>query len=140
VQVTLRWDGPADLDLHMVDPYSDEIWFNNTQSGSGGVLDVDANADCTKRMTYPVENIYWPVGAAPEGEYQVYLVYYRDCDSSGSTSYEITVNQDDEVYARYEGTIEQVGEERYIDSFWRWAGHTKRRLTDTRCGPEHPET
>jgi uncharacterized protein YfaP (DUF2135 family) len=119
VQVTLRWEGAADLDLHVVDPFGDAIWFNNTQSPSGGLLDVDANADCSELMVNPVENIFWPVGMAPEGEYQVYLVYFRECDSSGPTAYEITAKQDEEVDGRYQGTVEQVGDELYIDSFWR---------------------
>lgn len=118
VQVTLHWAGPADLDLHVVDPLGETIWFDNLQSQSGGVLDVDANADCAERMTNPVENIYWPIGMAPAGEYQVHVVYFRECDTSGPTAYEITVKQDGELFNRYEGTV-VPGDEVYIDSFLR---------------------
>jgi len=63
VQVTLRWNTPVDLDLHVIDPLGEEIYFRYTFSPSGGTLDVDANAGCTNDT--PVENVFWPTGGAP---------------------------------------------------------------------------
>ena len=71
VQATLIWDNNADLDLHVIDPSSEEIWWHNKYSYSGGILDVD-DID-----GYGPENIYWPKGEAPNGNYGVYIHYYK---------------------------------------------------------------
>jgi hypothetical protein len=55
-----------------MDPFGEEIWFEHPLAGSGGLLDVDANAACGEARRNPVENIFWPRGAAPRGEYRVY--------------------------------------------------------------------
>ncbi|HYN88710.1 MAG TPA: hypothetical protein VER55_09275, partial [Ardenticatenaceae bacterium] len=69
VQVTLRWDNPADLDLHVVDPAGEEISYGHPVAQSGGQLDVDANIGCQDDLR--VENVFWPSGGAPTGTYQV---------------------------------------------------------------------
>jgi hypothetical protein len=79
VQVTLRWDTSADLDLHVLDPWGETIYHGNRESESGGDLDVDANRNCGTQSYNPVENIYWPTGGAPTGIYSVSVVDYRDC-------------------------------------------------------------
>lgn len=75
IQFSLSWDNFNDLDLHCIDPRGVEIWYQNTNSAAtGGLLDHDANAN--NYTLSPVENIYWPVGGAPAGIYQVYVVFY----------------------------------------------------------------
>ena len=44
VQVTLSWDTDSDVDLHVVDPSGEEIFYGNRESASGGMLDLDSNA------------------------------------------------------------------------------------------------
>jgi Ca-activated chloride channel homolog len=70
VRVSLMWNNRNDLDLHVVDPAREEIFYSNRRSRSGGELDVDMNAGGTSSLT-PVENIYWPKGGAPQGIYKV---------------------------------------------------------------------
>jgi hypothetical protein len=119
VQITLRWDASADLDLHVYDPYQEEIWYNHRTSGSGGNLDVDANAGCNSMMDHPVENVFWPYGGAPGGSYSLYVVYFRDCGAYGPVSYEITIRQNDQVYDVISGTVYEVGEYQFVTSFYR---------------------
>ena len=57
VQITLRWTGRNDLDLHVIDPTGAEIFWDNKQSASGGLLDVDSNHGCEKVDANPAENI-----------------------------------------------------------------------------------
>ena len=45
---------------------------------TGGRLDIDSNAACTIDNTNN-ENIFWPLNAAPAGQYRVELHYYADC-------------------------------------------------------------
>ena len=83
VQVTLTWDVDSDLDLAVVEPSGEYIHYGNPTSRTGGTLDIDSNADCNidgKR----VENIRWPPGEAPEGQYRVELAQYSSCGTSRS--------------------------------------------------------
>jgi hypothetical protein len=96
VQVTLRWEGEADLDLAVVDPAGEKVWFGSPQSGSGGILDVDANGNC-EGVSSPVENIYWPKGEAPPGEYSVLVTYFQACEHTGPVDYEVTITLDGDV-------------------------------------------
>ncbi len=117
VQVTLRWDNPVDLDLHVIDPSGEEIWFQDSNSASGGTLDVDANASCNNEA--PVENVYWPTGGAPFGTYQVYVVYYQSCGYTGSNAYIVTVLVDGQTMGPYQGVLSNAGEQNFITSFSR---------------------
>lgn len=119
VQVTLRWDAPADLDLHVSDPHQEEIWYDHRYSSSGGNLDVDANAACNDMSANPVENIFWPYGGAPGGSYSVYVVYFRDCGAYGPVNYEITLTLGGQVYDVISGTVYDEGEYQFVTSFFR---------------------
>lgn len=89
VLITLTWNNDADLDLHVIDPFGEEIWFNNTISESGGILDID-DLD-----GFGPENVSWPVGGAPTGEYNVYVhhYYWEDEDwRPNSASFTVSIN------------------------------------------------
>ena len=81
VQVTLRWGGGVDLDLHVIDPAGSEINYSTPTSPSGGQLDTDAQSGCSPC----VENVFWPTGGAPTGEYQVYVVNFTGDPASDFT-------------------------------------------------------
>lgn len=117
VQVTLRWDNPVDLDLHVFDPLGEEIYFSQHTSQSGGTLDVDANAGCTDDR--PVENVFWPTGGAPFGTYQVNVVYYQSCGYTGASAYNVSILVDGQTFGPYEGVLTSVGEEHFVMEFGR---------------------
>ena len=73
VQVTLRWSGGSDVDLHVTDPNGEEISFSSTTSSSGGQLDVDCipGSSCPAEGPH-VENVFWPTGTAPAGAYTAF--------------------------------------------------------------------
>ena len=75
VQVSLMWNNFNDLDLHIVCPSGERIHGGNKISKCGGELDVDANVRPESKK--PVENVYWPEGTAPAGQYQVYVHHYK---------------------------------------------------------------
>lgn len=88
-QFSLMWNNLNDLDLHVIDPAGAHISYRNRESPSGGALDVDANADfMTER---PVENIYWPPGHAPRGDYQVYVHHYANKSAPDPTPYTLRI-------------------------------------------------
>jgi hypothetical protein len=120
VQITLRWDAPADLDLHVIDPNQEEIYYSHRSSRSGGQLDVDANPGCSPMMANPVENVFWPYGGAPGGWYGITVVYFADCgDNTGPVDYELTIRLDGQVYDVIRGTIYEVRESQPVTSFTR---------------------
>lgn len=117
VQVTLRWDNAADLDLHVIDPGQEEISYSAPFSASGGRLDVDANASCSGDPA--VENVFWPTGGAPTGVYQVSVAYYGPCGVTGSTNYEVTITVDGQVVDVRSGTLTAEGETQFVGEFTR---------------------
>ena len=80
VQATLTWTSGDDLDLHVIDPSGEEIYYNNPTSASGGQLDVDRIPGCAGDGSENVENIFWPTGESPSGFYKVWVHEYSDCD------------------------------------------------------------
>ena len=104
VQVTLYWTGEADLDLHVVDPAGEEIYSGHMFSASGGMLDGDVNWPCGPGPS-PVENVFWPRGGAPSGEYRVLVNYYRDCKDQGPVTWTVMVRVNGAVVATRTGTI-----------------------------------
>ncbi len=71
LQISLIWDGPADLDLRVFCPSGEEIWFaREHRSHCGGTLDVDMNF-IERHSQTPVENVFWPQGQAPRGKFRV---------------------------------------------------------------------
>ena len=89
VQVTLIWDSVNDLDLWVRDPAGETIYYQHNYSASKGELDVDANPGCVGMTSSPVENIYWPIGDAPEGIYTVSVQYYQVCQSEARTPFTV---------------------------------------------------
>ncbi|NEZ65998.1 hypothetical protein D0962_25095 [Leptolyngbyaceae cyanobacterium CCMR0082] len=89
VQVTLRWNTSDDLDLIVVDPAGSIVDFGSPTSPSGGQLDVDANGFCQTQNFSPVENIFWPTGSAPDGEYLAYVTLAIPCSLEDLASNDI---------------------------------------------------
>lgn len=69
----LLWSGLSDLDLHVLDPAGDHLSFVRREAASGGRLDVDCNGSSDQVCERPIENVFWPEGAAPAGEYRVWV-------------------------------------------------------------------
>jgi hypothetical protein len=77
ITISLAWDTFDDLDLHVMCPSGEEIWFRNEVSNDGlCVLDVDMNGGGPISRE-PVENVF--IGnlermiEAPRGKYKVFV-------------------------------------------------------------------
>lgn len=90
VQVTLSWDADSDVDLHVVAPGNEEVYYARREVASGGKLDLDSNAGCSIDHVRN-ENITWPVGRAPRGHYIVRVDYWSSC-SVARTQFSVLVN------------------------------------------------
>jgi hypothetical protein len=108
VQVSVSWNSAADVDLHVVDPSGEEIYYGNPTATSGGELDLDSNAACGTDGPRN-ENITWPTGTAPSGTYTVRLDYWANC-SAASTNYIVTVHVTGHATQTYTGTFTGSGD------------------------------
>lgn len=97
VQILLSWSNYNDLDIACIDPNGDKVSFERKNVPSGGHLDIDMNAGDPLRRD-PIENIYWPTGGAPKGEYKVFLTYFARHDHSQLvTPYKIKIKYGNET-------------------------------------------
>ena len=99
VRVSLSWYNHDDLDLHVRNPYGQEIYFRNRDSVQkcGGMLDVDMNAGHGTTRE-PVENIFWS-SDPKEGEYTVLVNNYRQREMTNTGfTVEIEFNGDVQTF------------------------------------------
>lgn len=90
IQISLIWNNYNDLDLHVVTPRGETIFFGHRRSRDRGNLDVDMNGG--RPMTQePVENVFWKEGTAPLGKFKVYVHHYRRQGDPDPTEFEVRV-------------------------------------------------
>lgn len=82
VQILLKWNDYNDLDLRCTDPSGYDLYYHNRLSPTSGVFEIDMNVEYPGTSDHPssanpVENIYWPSGQAPRGNYVVYVKMYN---------------------------------------------------------------
>ncbi|WP_144720986.1 hypothetical protein [Agrococcus jejuensis] len=106
VQVSVSWNQDVDVDLYVVDPNGETIYYGSTASSSGGELDLDSNPACSIDGIRN-ENVTWPTGESPSGTYEVRLNLYADCDID-QTSWVVTVQAIGRTY-RWEGVLDAPG-------------------------------
>lgn len=116
-RVNLRWNTIDDLDLHVVDPCGNEIYYvesrrRGTCNGHTGTLDVDANAG-DMRSSSPQENIYWDDPAS--GRYKIFVVYYSHRASGPVVPVRFTVTIIDNGQRReFLGMVSRVNERNIV--------------------------
>jgi uncharacterized protein YfaP (DUF2135 family) len=106
--VSVSWNSAADVDLHVVEPGGEEIYYGSTLSGTGGELDLDSNAACGSDGPRN-ENITWAEGTAPVGEYIVRVDYWDSCEAT-QTDYVVTVHVQGQTPQVFTGTFTGGGD------------------------------
>ena len=94
VQVTIGWDTGADIDMYVIDPSGQELYYNeqHRKTPLGGEMDHDARGDCRREQQYPrIENAFWPV-PAPKGNYEIELHYFGPCGDFSKTHVTVSVS------------------------------------------------
>lgn len=103
LQVSLSFDNEKDIDLHLIEPNGDHIYYGNYMSENGGELDLDSNAGCSIDGVNN-ENITYGEGAYVEpGEYTVYVDMWSNCDPTIATNFVLTVMYEGVVIETVEG-------------------------------------
>lgn len=118
ISFRLTWSGVVDLDLYVISPLGERLSFIRREVESGGVLDVDCNVrpDPTRVEVegtswvcpLPMENIFWPRGAAPEGVYKYWLVLAEPEGMTAADSYRLEVRHGRRVVRAHSGRIEDL--------------------------------
>ncbi|NLV54192.1 MAG: hypothetical protein GXY13_01125 [Acidimicrobiales bacterium] len=103
IQITLRWEGDPDLDLHVFDPLGEEIYFGNTTGDNGGELDVDVIPGCGSDPASHTENVFFE-DDAPSGAYIVFVRSYSGCGGV-SEPFALQVVVGGEIVLSEEGSV-----------------------------------
>ena len=96
LQVSVSWDQPTDVDLFLQEPSGNVIFFDNVESPTGGMLNLDSNPACNIDGLNN-ENIIYPDSTPPSGTYQVAVNYYDNCSIEEPTNYVVTVRVNNET-------------------------------------------
>ncbi len=105
LQISMSWNQPNDVDLHLIEPNGEEIYYGSSISGNGGQLDVDSNAACSLDNINN-ENIFYEDNSSvtiEEGEYEVLINLWSNCSVDGNTDYIVTVYYDGALIATTQG-------------------------------------
>ena len=103
LQVSLAFDTPKDLDLHLFEPNGYHIFYGDRESENGGELDLDSNPSCAiDNINH--ENIFYGDDAYVEpGVYTVYVDMWENCDTGVNTNFVVTVFYNGEIIPTVEG-------------------------------------
>lgn len=80
ITITLSWNTTDDLDLHLIEPSGEEIYYKHKRSISGGELDIDMNAG-ENFYSRAIENIYY-TSLPSRGRYKIKVNYYKRNESN----------------------------------------------------------
>lgn len=81
LRTSLSWFNHDDLDIHVLEPNGNQIYFNRKRSSTSGTLDVDMNAGSGTTRD-PVENIIWTdLNRMVKGDYKVIVHNYSQRES-----------------------------------------------------------
>lgn len=114
VTITLAWQTTDDLDLHIVEPSGEIIYFENKVSRSGGRLDIDKNADDVL-ISNPIENVFYE-SSPPRGKYGISVHYYGANSGAARIPYKIYINIGGEQN-QLSGTLYSVGDMHAVYEF-----------------------
>lgn len=74
LQISLAWSNRNDLDLHLITPDDERIFYGKREGAAGGELDVDMNVE--PESDQPVENITWKSQRPSKGRYRIQVHFY----------------------------------------------------------------
>ncbi len=95
VTVTLAWQTIDDLDLHLIEPSGETIYFGNKISNLGGQLDIDKNAG-GPITNQPIENIFYANKPKP-GKYRINVHYFSQKSNEVNVPYTVFVKIDGQL-------------------------------------------
>ncbi|HRW63704.1 MAG TPA: hypothetical protein P5132_09460 [Bacteroidales bacterium] len=104
LQVSCSWDKANDVDLHLVEPAGEEIYYGNSYSANGGDLDVDSNAGCSIDNINNENITYSETDIVESGDYIVRVDLFSNCNVTSNTNYVVTVRYNGDLITPKSGT------------------------------------
>jgi hypothetical protein len=101
LRVSLAWDRRTDLDLHVLTPRGEEIYWENPKHSSGELDVDDCVIECRTWDGPHVENVFFQ-DKAEAGEYVVWIENY---DGRRGANWRIEVVAGGEILAAWEGEL-----------------------------------
>lgn len=104
-ELTLAWEGAADLDLQIVCPDRSRINFER-RAACGGRLVADQNERGGTSASRPVEHVIWDAAPAPDGRYTVEVsLYDRYGEARPEVPFQVVLSRGAQVVQQRSGTI-----------------------------------
>jgi uncharacterized protein YfaP (DUF2135 family) len=107
IQVSASWDTRTDVDLNVTDPSGNTVSYSADSVASGGKLDLDSNPGCAIDNVNQ-ENITWPSGRAPRGQYIVRINLWSRCSVTGNIPWTVTVKVAGQATRTFTGNLSTV--------------------------------
>jgi hypothetical protein len=116
ISFRVTWTGTADVDLYVKSPLGESVNYGGRRAPSGGELDIDCNFRSEEfeeslfrgMCDAPMENIYWPVGAAPHGEYEFWLLLPNPEGMTGEDAYTLEVRFGERIIWSGQGMVSDL--------------------------------
>jgi hypothetical protein len=89
ITVTLAWQSSDDLDLHLVEPDGNVVYYSRPRSSNGAELDIDMNVGNNSSET-PIENICYR-RTPPPGKYKVLVHFFNKKSTLSEIPYTVYV-------------------------------------------------
>lgn len=109
LQVSCSWDKLNDVDLHLVEPTGEEIYYGWDQSANGGWLDVDSNPDCYIDSINNENITYADTAIVAAGKYIVRVDLYSNCNIPNNTNFSVTARYNGQLIVPVTGTNPYLG-------------------------------
>lgn len=108
--IELMWQSGDDLDLHVIEPDGDEVFFGNMQTEAGELLE-DMTSFCgTPGLTGRERTVYVADGPIENGSYTIQAQHFNNC-GDGSTKWRIRVFIDGKLTETRRGNSNQDNNE-----------------------------
>ena len=115
LQISLSFDTSKDVDLHVIEPNGEHIYFGNSLSENGGELDLDSNAGCSLDNVNNENITYGEESFVEAGTYTVYVDLWENCDPETATNYVVSAYYGGALLKTITGTFPIGAESNYCD-------------------------
>lgn len=105
---TLTWNREGDIDLWLIEPDGNKIYYANPYSETGGELDYD------NTVAYGPENIFYDETTPPSGKYEVWVHYYSG--DGNPVDWTVTLKNGSSQQT-HRGTLNNVDDKKMVTSF-----------------------
>ena len=116
LRINLQWFTKDDLDLHVIDPCGNKIYYSKKKKRCHlklGELDVDANNGNLRND--PQENVYW--NHPPRGHYKVKVKFYRKNSGRSSVPFNVTILQEGRPRKDFSNVVRRQNETVMVTEF-----------------------